>query len=112
MNFSIEESDKYAYEAPRPRQFRESEHRLVEEVRETVCSSCQGTGSYCSECNDTGKRSCRVCTNGYRSRKCSNCGGDGKVEVLSAGLDGKYVQCGECGGDGVNDLVARPRIVY
>lgn len=105
MDFSIEDSDKYVYERQMPQQFTESQYRLVEEAREAECGSCEGTGSYCSECRDTGKVSCKVCCNGYRSRKCSNCGGDGKVEVLSADLDGKYVQCGECDGDGVKKEV-------
>lgn len=98
-DFSIEKSDNYSYTEPTIDGFEEAESRVVKQAEEDECSSCKGDGFYCDECGDTGEKSCS-CYTGYKSSKCPNCGGSGKVEVLSSDLEDKNIQCGDCDGSG------------
>lgn len=99
IDFSVNKNDLYVRNLPTDNNFDEEEYRLVHNISESECSSCRGSGSYCGNCNDTGSVRCN-CINGYKSEACSNCGGSGKVEVLSNDLDEKTIQCGECDGSG------------
>lgn len=99
IDFSVDDNDLYVRDLPINTNFAEQEYRLVHNISESECSSCQGSGSYCDNCRDTGSVSC-TCHRGYKSETCSNCSGSGKVEVLSNELDEKTIQCGECDGSG------------
>jgi hypothetical protein len=98
-DFSVEDSDTYVHVLPTSSDFSEDKYRVVNSIEEDECSSCNGSGVYCTECNDTGKVKCS-CYDGKESKTCSNCNGSGKVEVLTNDLEERYIQCGECDGSG------------
>lgn len=98
-DFSVEDSDTYVHLPPSGSDFSEDKYRVVNSIEEGECSSCNGSGVYCTECDDTGKVKCS-CYDGRESKTCSNCNGNGKVEVLTNDLEERYIQCGECDGSG------------
>jgi len=99
IDFSLTESERYSQATPTIEPFTEQEHRVVNKVSKSDCSSCNGNGIYCSECSGTGTVNC-TCINGYNRERCSNCDGNGKVEVYDSSLDKRNIKCGDCDGSG------------
>lgn len=100
IDFPLEEDDFYVREVPEVEPFTEEEYKVVNQIRNADCSSCNGTGHYCSDCNGTGTINCRGCRGGYKRKRCSNCSGNGKVEVVDTDLNKRNIQCGDCDGSG------------
>jgi hypothetical protein len=99
IGFSVSDNELYVQERPPIEEFTEEEYRVVNGIDESDCSSCNGDGIHCPECNDTGEVSCS-CRTGYKWKKCSNCDGSGKVEVYDSNLDKRNIECGDCDGSG------------